>query len=54
LSDEAGAPAALELFAAELIGTALLVLSGRSLVTFAFGDGSPVAHWIGLTPATAA
>jgi hypothetical protein len=35
-----------ELFVAELIGTALLVLTGQSLVIVTFGDGSPVARWV--------
>ncbi len=35
-----------KLFFSELIGTALLVLVGLSLVIFMFGTGSPIAHLI--------
>jgi aquaporin Z len=34
------------LFVSELIGTALLVMVGLSLVIFMFGTGSPMAQWI--------
>lgn len=33
-------------FFAEMIGTALLVLGGLSLVIFMFGTGTPMARWI--------
>ena len=33
-----------QLFLSELVGTALLVFVGLSLVIFMFGDGTPVAH----------
>src|SRR5215471_15100110 len=34
------------LFFSELIGTALLVFGGLSVVIFMFGDGSPMARWV--------
>jgi aquaporin Z len=46
LADASPAPSAWELFLSELIGTALLLMGGLSLVIFAFGEGSPVAQWI--------
>jgi aquaporin Z len=46
MSDRDDSPLRWDLFISELIGTAVLVLGGLSLVIFAFGAGSPVAMWV--------
>lgn len=46
MSDRIGGPLPWRLFASELIGTALLVLIGLSLVILMFGAGSPMARLI--------
>jgi len=46
IADNFRDPKRLHLFLAELIGTALLVLVGLSLVIFMFGPGSPIAKLI--------
>ena len=43
---EADEPLPWQLFVSEMVGTALLLASGLSLVIFMFGAGSPVAQWV--------
>ena len=46
MNDENGGHFPWRLFASELVGTALLVLVGLSLVIFMFGTGSPMARLV--------
>ena len=46
VNDQNGGHFPWRLYASELIGTALLLLIGLSLVTLMFGTGSPMAHLI--------